>query len=104
MYEIGKPQRLESKKLRNSARGQMCTLRLENCNHNTDTTVLAHINLTGRSGMGIKPNDNESCFACSNCHDVIDGRVKGFYTNKDLLRANFETMQKWVSMGLVEFA
>ena len=95
--------RLVSKVLRQSARGQNCTLRLDGCNYDPSTTVLAHISLKGRSGMGIKPSDCESCFACSNCHDVIDGRAKGEYDDNDLLRAHFETLELWRTMGLVRF-
>ena len=89
-------------KLRKSARGQNCTLRLDGCNFNPETTVLAHIRINRFCGFGLKPPDYMSCFACSNCHDAIDGRVKSDDTYKDILRAHFETMQHWVEAGLIE--
>lgn len=95
--------KLVSKRLRNSAKGQMCTLRLDDCNYNRETTVLAHIRMAGRAGAGQKPNDYEACFACSSCHDVIDGRKKGYYTDRDITRACFETWQFWHKYGFIEF-
>ncbi len=64
--------------LRKLARGKPCQVRVPlHCNGNRETTVLAHYRLSGYSGMGLK-NDNWSfgAWACSSCHDVIDGRVK----------------------------
>lgn len=89
-------------KLRKSARNQDCTLRLDGCNFNPETTVLAHIRMNRFCGIGIKPPDYMSCFACSSCHDAIDGRVKSDTVYKDILRAHFETMLIWVDMGLIE--
>lgn len=92
---------MATSKLRKSAQGQQCTLRLTGCNYNPETVVLAHIRINRFCGTGIKPPDYMSCFACSNCHDAIDGRVKSDEAYKDILRAHFETMCKWVEMGLV---
>lgn len=89
-------------KLRKSARGQNCTLRLTGCNYNPETVVLAHIRINKFCGFGLKPPDYMACFACSSCHDIVDARVKGDFTHQDLLRANFETMKYWVDNGLVE--
>lgn len=88
-------------KLRKSAKGQRCTLRLQGCNHNPETTVLAHIRIAGRCGAGLKPADNEAVFACSHCHDVIDGRIKADFDYRDVLRGHFETVDIWRKMGLV---
>lgn len=91
-------------KLRNSARGQSCTLRLPSCNYNPETVVLAHIRIHKFCGIGIKPPDYMACFACSSCHDTIDGRVKSETVYQDILRAHFETLQYWVEAGLIEVA
>lgn len=46
------------------------------CNHDPETTVLAHYRLAGLSGMGMKGNDFAcGAWACSACHDVIDRRA-----------------------------
>ena len=62
-------------KLTESARGQECHVRIPGvCNGNPETTVLAHLKPTGHGTMGGKPPDICGVFACSDCHDVIDGR------------------------------
>jgi hypothetical protein len=61
--------------LRNAAKGRPCMVRLPDiCNHNPETTVLAHIRMAGLSGMGIKADDLLGSWACSSCHDAIDRR------------------------------
>lgn len=64
-----------SKALCDSARGQCCTLQIPGiCNGNPETTVLCHLP-SSTHGMGYKSDDYWAVFGCSNCHDVIDGRV-----------------------------
>ena len=68
--------------LRKAAKGRGCMVRLEGiCNHNSETTVLAHIRMPGISGMGIKADDLLGAWACSSCHDAVDRR-----SNTDLDR------------------
>lgn len=64
--------------LRKLARGKPCQVRVPtHCNGNRQTTVLAHYRLAGYAGMGSKPDDwSFGAWACSACHDVVDGRVK----------------------------
>ena len=47
----------------------------EVCNHNSETTVLAHYRLAGVSGIGMKSPDILGARACSACHDAIDRRA-----------------------------
>lgn len=62
-------------KLRKAARGRECQIRITQvCNGNSETTVLAHYRMAGLCGAGIKPSDLAGAWACSDCHDVIDGR------------------------------
>lgn len=64
-------------KLTKLARGRECQVRLPGiCNHDPDTTVLAHYRLAGTCGMGIKPHDLLGAWACSSCHDEIDRRTR----------------------------
>lgn len=64
-----------SKKIRNSARGQECQVRMPGvCNRNNETVILAHVGKG--AGMGQKCDDIHATYACSACHDVIDGRVR----------------------------
>ena len=59
-------------KLRKSARGRECQIRIPGvCNGNPETTVLAHLN---GAGMGLKRSDIHGAYACSDCHDAVDGR------------------------------
>jgi hypothetical protein len=65
---------LRERKLRTSARGQLCMIRIDGvCNCDTGTTVLAHAPHDANKGTSFKPDDI-GAWACSNCHDFIDGR------------------------------
>lgn len=65
--------RKKNKKITGSARGEDCQVRLEGvCNFNEETTIPAHLN---GAGMGTKHNDIFIAYCCSNCHDVLDGKV-----------------------------
>ena len=62
--------------LRKLARGRECTVRLTGvCNHDPETTVLAHVRLAGVSGMGTKAPHLLGAWCCSACHDAIDRRA-----------------------------
>lgn len=89
-------------KIRESARGEDCSLRLTNCS-STQTTVLCHIGK--HKGMAVKCGDHFAVYGCSNCHDIIDGRVKSEFSKVELqaekLRALEETQSKLISKGLI---
>ena len=81
-------------KITQSARGESCKVRIPNvCNHNSETTIFAHINGV-RYGHGIakKVTDILGADSCSSCHDVLDGRVKSEYTKEQLNLMHFEAM------------
>ena len=62
--------------LRKLAEGQECMLRLPGiCNHNPETTVLAHIRNQWFGGSS-KPPDICGIWACSACHDEMDNRTQ----------------------------
>ena len=93
--------RVVSKVIRDSARGQDCTLRLPGCLWTTDTTVLAHLPC-GHRGTGMKGPDTVAVYACQACHDVIDGRRPGDpLTLADALRALAETHERMIDAGLL---
>lgn len=95
---------MKSQKLRNSARGRDCQVRLMGvCNFNPETTVLAH--LPG-GGMGMKKPDIHAAFCCSACHDALDGRVN-YPIDKEALdlahRQGVERTQSiWLQEGLIK--
>lgn len=65
-------------KIRESARGEDCRVRLPNiCNHNPETVVWAHANGSAAGkGIGMKSPDILGTYACSACHDEIDRRTQ----------------------------
>lgn len=71
---FAKTPQLVSKPMRANARGQRCELMLDCCNHDPETTVLAHLRMFGWAGMAEKPHDFLAVFACSACHDALDHR------------------------------
>lgn len=86
---------------RDNARGQECQLRLPCCNWRTETTVLCHIRMFGISGMSTKPDDWCAVFACSDCHDALDGRSdSGLWGNEDVLRALIHTLKIQFNAGV----
>lgn len=97
---------MKSKRLRASARGRECTLKIVGiCNYNPETTVLAHLP-HHTSGTGKKATDLSCAYACSACHDVIDGRrsTAEYQLNKDfyLRRAQVDTLEIMHNEGLIK--
>ncbi|MGQ0285838.1 DUF1364 domain-containing protein [Pasteurellaceae bacterium 22721_9_1] len=77
--------------LRKKAKGRECQVRLVGiCNHNPETTVLAHYRMAGLNGIGQKPDDVFGAFCCLTCHNAIDGRVRTSYTREELRLAHAE--------------
>jgi hypothetical protein len=67
------------------------------CNHNSATTVLAHIRLSGVSGMGIKADDLLGAWACSACHDAIDRRFRTDLDRDYVRLAHLEGMVRTIA-------
>jgi len=75
--------RPKSTAARKAAMGMPCMVRIPGvCNGNPETTVLAHYRLTGYCGVGLKPDDSMGAWACSACHDVIDGRIRNAHHSR----------------------
>lgn len=75
--------------LRQLAKGKPCQIRMYGvCNHDPETTVLAHLRMMGITGMGQKSPDALGAWACSACHDVVDGRKKSDF-ERDYVRMCF---------------
>ena len=91
-------------KLRKSAQGQECQVRIPAiCNGNQETVVLAHLN---GAGMGMKHADIHGSYACSACHDVIDGRVKAGIAQDSIILMHLmgmvRTQQIMLKNGLIK--
>lgn len=95
-------------KIRQSARGQNCTVRLPTiCSHDAETTVYAHLSgVRFGHGVGRKVSDLHGAWCCSACHDALDGRTKTVFYKDDLklahLEAVIETQLKLLEMGLIK--
>ena len=95
-------------KLRDSARGEDCTLQIHPyCNGNPETVVLCH--LPSGSGMGQKSPDWMAVYGCSSCHDIIDGRRpndSSWLSNHDVdlasRQALFRTWERMIDKGLIK--
>ncbi len=91
-------------KLRKSARGEPCMIRLEGCQVSPEnlTTVLAHLN---GAGLALKSFDVHASFACASCHDILDSRKASNYENDWLelihLRGVIKTQERWIEKGLM---
>ena len=95
-------------KITESAKGEACTVRISgHCNGNPETTVFAHINgVRFGHGIGLKTNDILWSYACSDCHDVVDGRQRCNWMRQELKNAHyegvFETQLKLLAKGLIK--
>jgi hypothetical protein len=97
---------VRSRKLLDSAEGQVCTAGFPGCTRDSKTTVAAHANydFTGK-GAGIKSSDIYSADMCQSCHDTYDGR-KPSALNEDqkewyFWRAFVRTLNRRIAEGLV---
>jgi hypothetical protein len=78
-------------KIRESARGENCLVRIPGvCNWDSATVVLAHL---GGGGYGMKSPDYLGAYCCSACHDALDGRVPSEYSRQRL------TAYHWHGIG-----
>lgn len=89
-----------------AARDEACTVNIAGvCNHNPQTTVAAHLP-DGSGGSSRLAGPLSIAFACSDCHDVIDGRRmvqmdpgdRAFY----LRRAQNRTLNRLIDKGVVK--
>ena len=93
-----------TKKIRASANGQVCTLRIAGvCNYRPETTVLAHISL-GEGSDRHRVGQRNAVYACSACHDAIDGRTGYFLGNEGLNRDAQRDKWFYIARALVRTA
>lgn len=83
-------------KLTKEARGRECQVRLPNvCNFDPQTTALAHLNMSGISGRGLKAPDELGAHACSECHRCVDSNGETHGLERDYVKlAFFEGMAR----------
>lgn len=91
--------------LRDSARGEACTLNIASvCNYDPATVVLCHLPFVAGTGGGQKAPDYCAAYGCSACHDAMDSRSmvlskvdKVFYGARGLIR----TQRRMIDKGLI---
>ena len=93
-------------KLRKSARGPQCQIRLNVCYYDTETVVLAHFRMPG-DGMGRKPSDLRAAYACHACHNEVDWRTHNSGMSREELslafaEGVFRTQDIMINDGLVK--
>ena len=59
--------------LRKYAKNKSCMIRLPGCTN--EGVVLAHYRHSA-TGMGKKAHDLHGAWACTHCHDIVDGRKR----------------------------
>jgi len=92
--------KIVSNKIRASARGQDCSLRVSQYCVDDETVVFCHLNSVYR-GTGIKSPDLFGVYACQYCHAELDASKVTAY---DQLRALQETQMKLAEKGLIKVA
>jgi hypothetical protein len=88
---------MKSKKIRESARGEVCSLRVSNNCVDDETVIFAHLNSNYR-GTGLKSPDLFGVYACQHCHTMLD---KSDVSYCDQLRALQETQMKLLRKSLI---
>ena len=94
----------QSKKIRDSARGECCSLRIEGvCKGDSETVVFCHAPFPNRGGM--RAHDFWGAYGCSSCHDYVDRRNYRYADqaeiNESWLIGIHETQEKLFSKGLL---
>lgn len=95
-------------KITKSARGEECDVRLLGiCNGDPETTVYAHLpDGSGTGAMGSKSSDLCGVYACSSCHDEIDGRTDINVGDPEVLldahEGHMRTLRKLHDKGLIK--
>lgn len=98
---------VRSKKIRDAAKGEHCTLAIPGtCNGNPETVVACHLPPRGETGMSRKGDDHFVAFGCDACHADMDGRtgaLKRF--GEDWLyfayRGVYRTQQRLIENGVL---
>ena len=94
---------LKSNKLRKSARGQDCTLRIPGvCSHDPEQTVLCHVSTKRTSAMAGKNHDNFSFEACAPCHAWQEKHKGEPECAQYVLEAMDETNDRRIREGLIK--
>lgn len=105
---LAKNSPIKSKKLRDSAKGENCTLNIAFvCNYDPSTVVLCHF---PSEIAGYKSTDLSAGYGCSSCHSVLDGATKIDPPLSDankqyyMRRSQTRTLHRLIENGVVKIA
>lgn len=94
---LPKQPRIESKRLRDAAKGESCVL----CANGPDeTTVLAHLPIAGEFGVGMKTDDLIGAHVCATHHAYLDG-PEGRQDWRTRFLALVRTLRRLQRLGLL---
>jgi len=99
--EQPKEKMIRSKKMRDGARGQTCTMRIPGiCNHDPETVVFAHSDyfMHGKA-TGLKGHDIFGADMCSSCHEAY--HKNNFDLGLDFMKAMSETLLRRIKQGIL---
>lgn len=96
---------MKSAKIRNSAKGEDCTINIIGvCNYNPETVVFVHFPDKSH-GMALKSTDWSGGYGCSACHDAVDRRVssKEFDEHREfyMRRSQVRTLERLYERGIL---
>lgn len=102
MKSYFKPQKVKSKALTDSAKGEQCVLNTPVCSHDRETVVFCHAPSEGK-GVATKSDDFWGAFGCSNCHQWLDSN-KGTDKERQFywLRGIYRTLKRQFDKGLLK--
>lgn len=104
MKPLLKQKPIRSKKIRNSARGETCTMNSPVCNGGgDDATVFCHSNdsVAGK-GAGQKADDLFGFFGCEQCHLWFDQKqAASWILNEYEKKAVYRTQRRLFDLGLI---
>ena len=91
--------------LTEAAKGKDCTVRLyPHCNNNPETTVFAHAPSEDKCTSKKSP-DWWGAYACSSCHDIVDGRKFISWPKHEIeaafVEGVFRTLKNRIEEGLI---
>ena len=89
--------KIKMTKIRRSAEGEECSLRVSSSCQDGETVVLCHLN-SPYKGIALKSPDLFGVYGCYNCHLQLDA---GMTPKADQLRALMETQYKLLQKGLI---
>lgn len=99
--EQPKEQMIRSKKMRDGARGQTCTMQIPGiCNHDPETTVFAHSDhLVHGKALRVKAHDIFGADMCYACHKEYHKNEREYF--HDFVRAMAKTQLRRIKQGIL---